>query len=88
MFLAATRLRKRFERRSAVAANPALLVRPWRDLDQLADEEWRGSHSVAEAVRVVPRHVTCLLSELRFHESLDRPTSPPYLTQHASYEGT
>ena len=39
-----------------------------RGLYQLADAEWSESHSLAEATRVVPHGVICLLSALRFHE--------------------
>ena len=45
-----------------------LLVRMGRGLYQLADAQWSESHSLAEAARVVPHGVICLLSALRFHE--------------------
>ncbi len=44
------------------------LLRIARGLYQLADAEWSESHSLAEATRVVPHGVICLLSALRFHE--------------------
>jgi len=44
------------------------LVRLGRGLYQLADVDLAAGHSLAEAARVVPHGVICLLSALQFHE--------------------
>ena len=44
-----------------------LLVRMGRGLYQLADAPRSEAHSLAEAARVVPHGVVCLLSALQFH---------------------
>ncbi len=45
-----------------------LLVQRGRGLYQLADAKLSPAHSLAEAARIVPHGVICLLSALQFHE--------------------
>ncbi|MBF0391523.1 MAG: type IV toxin-antitoxin system AbiEi family antitoxin domain-containing protein [Alphaproteobacteria bacterium] len=44
------------------------LVRLGRGLYQLADSEFAAAHTLAEAARIVPHGVVCLLSALQFHQ--------------------
>lgn len=43
------------------------LVRTGRGLYQLAEAEFSAAHSLAEAARIAPRGVVCLLSALQYH---------------------
>jgi predicted transcriptional regulator of viral defense system len=45
-----------------------LLVQWARGLYQLPNYQFSAAHSLAEAARVIPRGVICLLSALQFHE--------------------
>jgi predicted transcriptional regulator of viral defense system len=43
------------------------LVQPGRGLYQIPDAEFSAAHSLAEAMRILPRGVVCLLSALQYH---------------------
>ena len=45
-----------------------VLDRPSRGLYVLANSEFTENHSLAEAAKLVPNGVVCLLSALRFHD--------------------
>ncbi len=48
--------------------NEGLLVQMGRGLYQLPDTQFSATHSLAQAARVVPHGIICLLSALQFHE--------------------
>ena len=48
--------------------NEGILIRVARGLYQLADVDISASHDLAEAAKLVPRGVICLLSALQSHE--------------------
>lgn len=56
-----------------------VVVRLSRGLYQLADAPLSAEHDLAEAAKLVPRGVVCLVSALAFHELTDRIPSKVWL---------